>query len=124
MRGMAHIPFTESKHTPASDGFGHGWCRELNRAWGNGYFAVMSRELNTAWGRVTHLFIRDRHGSNEITWADKQTIKNQIAGKDKTAIEVFPTVDELVDGANSYHLWVLHDVTLPFSLKDDREKAS
>ena len=26
-------------------------------------------------------------------------------------------LSELVDGANAYHLWVLHDVALPFSLK-------
>ena len=89
MKGLALIPFTEEKRTAASLGFGHGWCKELDRAWQNGFFAVMSRDIQTAsW---THLFIRNREGC-DISWADKQIIKNRIAGPDKTAIEVFPAI--------------------------------
>lgn len=115
LTSKANRPFRSRKETPAALGYGDGWCREMDRAWENGHYAVLARDLQTDWGRVTHLFIRNRDNS-DIPWADKQAIKNKLAGYDKVAVEVFPPHPQLVDAANAYHLWVLHDVALPFGL--------
>lgn len=40
-------------------------------------------------------------------WRHFQAIKNAVAGPDREAIEIFPPEDNLFDGANQYHLWVL-----------------
>ena len=46
-----------------------------------------------------------------------QRIKDEIAGQDATAVEVYPPHSEIVDQADMYHLWVLPE-PLPFSLAD------
>lgn len=40
-------------------------------------------------------------------WRHFQAIKNEVAGPDREAIEIFPREANLYDGANEYHLWVL-----------------
>jgi hypothetical protein len=40
-------------------------------------------------------------------WRHFQAIKNEVAGADREAIELFPPEAHLVDAANEYHLWVL-----------------
>lgn len=40
-------------------------------------------------------------------WRDLQRIKNDIAGPEREAIELFPAERRLVDTSNQYHLWVL-----------------
>jgi hypothetical protein len=40
------------------------------------------------------------------TWRVLQDIKNQIAGDDRYAIEVYPPESEVTDTGNIYHLWV------------------
>ena len=38
-------------------------------------------------------------------WRDFQDIKNQIAGPDCDALEIYPAENRLVDTVNQYHLW-------------------
>lgn len=40
-------------------------------------------------------------------WRDFQQIKNDIAGEEREAFELFPAESRLMDTANQYHLWVL-----------------
>jgi hypothetical protein len=40
-------------------------------------------------------------------WQDIQDIKNEIAGEDAVAIEVYPRESKVTDTANIYHLWIL-----------------
>jgi hypothetical protein len=40
-------------------------------------------------------------------WNDLQEIKNQLAGAEGTAVEVFPARAALVDEVNMYHLWIV-----------------
>ena len=50
-------------------------------------------------------------------WSDFQRIKNEIAGPERIALEVYPAESELTDTANIYHLWVLYEGDkLPFTL--------
>lgn len=110
----ANKPFKKCQ-SPQDVGHGNGWVVELDRAWSNGYYAVMARTLQTDWGMVTHVTIRNKPNT-DVPWADKQIIKNKIFGYDALAIEVFPPQKDLVDEANMYHLWILHDHSLPFTL--------
>src|SRR6187402_1630399 len=59
------------------------------------------------WGACTHVYLRRKAGAGEVSWAEKQRVKDELAGKGRTAIEVFPRTEVLVDQADTYHLWVL-----------------
>lgn len=115
LNSKALRPFRKRKETPNALGVGNGWCRQLDKAWENGFYAVMARDIETKWGKVTHLFITGKDHA-DIPWFDKQVIKNKLVGYDKLAIEVFPPQEKLVDEANAYHLWVLHDFEMPFGI--------
>lgn len=105
------------KQSPKEKNRGSGWANELTNAFvdRNKNYAVMSREINCEWGRVEHVCIRNKD-STDIPWSEKQRIKNELFGKDVVAIEIFPKESELVDEANMYHLWILHEVKIPFGL--------
>jgi hypothetical protein len=40
-------------------------------------------------------------------WRDLQRIKNELCGREREAVEIYPAESRLVDEANQYHLWVL-----------------
>lgn len=95
-----------------------GWASEARRAAENGVFAVMVRETSAgAWGDVTHAWVRTASQATDLTWAEKQRIKDELFGRERVAIEVFPPRSEMVDAANLFHLWVFpKGFVLPFSL--------
>ncbi|CEG25989.1 DUF7694 domain-containing protein [Bacillus sp. B-jedd] len=105
------------KHaTPSIQLLANGWFAEVERVYSNREYAVLIRTADTEWGPVEHAAIRNV-ASSDITWAEKQRIKNEIFGPERIAIEVFPKESELVDEANMYHLWVLPEgMTLPFGI--------
>lgn len=47
----------------------------------------------------------DRHAVHD--WRHLQQIKNEIAGPEREAVELYPAESRLVDEANQYHLFVL-----------------
>lgn len=106
------------KPSPKSLHKGTGWFGELNEAWTDGEYAVMARPVQTDWGEITHACIRNAD-STDIPWADKQRIKNELFGSERTAVEVFPAESQLVDKANMYHIWIMpKGFKIPFSLKE------
>lgn len=54
-----------------------------------------------------HLSFKRKDRSAIRDWRHFQAIKNEIAGPDREAIEIFPPEWNLIDAANEYHLWVL-----------------
>jgi len=93
-----------------------GWFKEIDRAYVNGKFSVIVRTVKNEFGLCKHAAIRNLE-STEVTWYEKQEIKNKIFGESAVAIEIYPKQDELVDGANMYHLWILPlQYNLPFNL--------
>jgi len=100
----------------------HPACAPISRIHANETYSVQVYELETEWGQVDHLIVR-RHDERPVrSWGDLQAIKDEICSPDRTAVEVFPPADDLVDQANLYHLWVLPTgFLLPFGL--DREGA-
>lgn len=102
--------------SPANPPPGRGWLSLVESTFRNGVFAVLQRKVETPWGEVVHLAVRNVEGTG-ISWADKQRIKNEIAGYERTAVEVFPAARDLVDEANMYHLWILPEgFALPFTI--------
>jgi hypothetical protein len=94
----------------------NGWLADVHTVRKNRAFAVLERTVETEWGPVEHLIVNTLSGA-DVPWAAKQRIKNELAGPERTAVEVFPPDAELVDEAPAYHLWVLPaGFTLPFTL--------
>jgi hypothetical protein len=58
---------------------------------------------------IVHISLK-RHDRRAVRdWRHLQSIKNEIAGPEATAVELFPPESKLADTANEYHLWVLPD---------------
>lgn len=110
--------------SPKDRKYGDGWCGELDRCYRlDRKYIVMSRLIKTNIGTVEHFCIRNRDNS-DIPWAEKQKIKNDLAGRKRTAIEVFPSEDRLIDEAGMYHLWILpEEYEPPFGLHKNDTKT-
>jgi hypothetical protein len=67
------------------------------------------------YGGLTMGYDADKYEVQDgIPWDDLQEIKNEVAGRDERAIEIYPAADELVNEANIRHLWVVPwDFPLP-----------
>jgi len=98
---------------PGSEG--RGWAAQVTTAHVNRVFSVLDR--THACG-ARHLAVSSLSGLRP-SWTEMQRIKTEIAGAGATAIEVYPPEDEVVDGADMFHIWVVPG-PLPFSLHDNR----
>ena len=57
---------------------------------------------------MLHINIRRRDGSITLRdWRHFQQIKNEIAGPEREAFEIYPAESRKVDTSNKFHLWVL-----------------
>jgi hypothetical protein len=65
----------------------------------------VAHAMRTRDGVTFYIQVRRRDGKPIREWRALQRIKNELAGRDVTAIEVFPPADEVIDTTNSYHLW-------------------
>jgi hypothetical protein len=81
------------------------WVRDVVVAHRNHVFCVLERpdESGAVHAAVTS------YSNDRPTWYEMQRIKNE------TAVEVYPPQAELVDGSDTYHIWIL-PANLPFSL--------
>jgi len=100
----------ETLHFPAGT-IGLGWSFTITTAHRNRVFSVLDRPAEAG---VRHLAVSSLSGTRP-TWREMQRIKNELAGQDATAIEVYPPQDQLVDEADMFHIWVLRG-RLPFGL--------
>ena len=99
---------------PTSHPSGH-WAHGIHTTHTNERLICMVRDVQTPWGVMRHLFIRTMLG--ELSWSEKQRLKDEIFGADAVAAEVFPGTCRLVDEAEGYHMWALPDgLRLPFEL--------
>jgi hypothetical protein len=74
--------------------------------WINRLYQVQVHRRND--GSVMHLNIRRRDGSMDTRdWRHFQEIKNQLAGPETEAFEIYPAESRKVDTSNKFHLWVL-----------------
>lgn len=56
---------------------------------------------------VLHLSIKRHDKKPARDWRELQSIKNEVAGWEREALELFPAESRLVDQADQTHLWVL-----------------
>ena len=96
--------------------------QEQETMWQNKFYVVFRKYL-TPHGHdgPMHLSIRHQQRKAIRDWRHFQRIKNELAGPQREAIEIFPPEAYLVDGANQYHLFVLAmGDTTPFTWKEGR----
>jgi len=85
----------------------------------NEIYQVMTRTMDGPLGRILHLSIKRFDGRAIHDWRDLQWIKNQIAGPEAEAVELYPAESRLVDTSNQFHLWVLLDIErIPWGFGD------
>lgn len=95
-----------------------GWLPFITRGHRNRIFMVLDRDAEAG---VRHLAVSSLSGVRP-TWPEMQRIKDEIAGTDATAIEVYPPHEQIVDGADMFHIWVLRG-RLPFGLHVDSRSS-
>ena len=70
-------------------------------------------------GKCTYITIKRKDKKAIHDWRHFQTIKNELAGKDVEAMEIFPNELRLHDTVNQYHLFCLPKGTsIRFGWKD------
>ena len=105
----------ERAETP-NGGPGSGWVRDIRWIFKNDLYVVLCRPLKTEIGAVVHCAIRTA-SHLEPPWRDKQRIKSELFGPERSAVEVMPPEDETVDEVEMYHIWILPEgYRLPFTL--------
>lgn len=78
--------------------------------WSNDQYVVHRRQIpskNDDGTYMVHLSIRRQDRKPCESWRDFQRIKNQLAGPEWEAIEIYPAESRKVDSSNQYHLWCL-----------------
>lgn len=76
--------------------------------WANDQYVVHKRVHHSSKHDIPpmiHLSIRRQDREPCRDWRDFQRIKNQLAGPEWEAMEIYPAESRIVDMANQYHLW-------------------
>lgn len=77
--------------------------RESDEMWKNDRYTVIASRHEEGWVRL--LSVRRNDRGPDMPWRHLQRIKNQIAGDEAEALELFPAESRLVDTANQRWLW-------------------
>ena len=87
--------------------------------WQNNLYTALCRPVGTARNgeSVIWLSIRRNDRAPAREWRHFQRIKNQLAGPEYEAVELYPAESRKVDGANQYHLWCFPE-PLPFGFHE------
>ena len=88
---------------------GRSICGAIEAVYADGEFIVEVHSKDNPVPFKCRLVIKRYDKAPIRNWRELQNIKNQIAGVDATAIEIYPPESEVTDTANIYHLWVLAD---------------
>lgn len=80
----------------------------FDELWCNDVYEVFVRYMEPDRGRegTLHLSIKRLDREPVTDWRHKQSMKNEIAGPMREAVELYPAESRLVDSANQTHLWV------------------
>lgn len=110
-RGRSWQPLERAEHVPSKEALATNDLRiarvlkqELGKEiWRNNkYVVIVTRDSK---GNVTTLSIRRDDRGHMRDWRDLQRIKNELAGEEVEAVELFPAESRLVDTANQTWLW-------------------
>jgi hypothetical protein len=68
---------------------------------------------------MTWLSIKRHDKDSCHDWRDFQRIKNELCGKERVGLELYPAESMLLDTSNQYHIWVLPEgVKSPFGFQE------
>lgn len=91
------------------------WLKEKKdeEIWLNETYQVAAiRSDHPIFGKIMQINIRRRDGNVIFRdWRHFQDIKNQLAGPECEAVELYPAESRVIDTANKYHLWCILDDT-------------
>lgn len=73
----------------------------------NKYLAMEFASRETSYGPVRHLIIQKTTGERIVRWGPLQRIKNEVAGPDAIAVELYPAERDVIEDCHVYHLWLL-----------------
>jgi hypothetical protein len=92
---------------PSMAGFGidPAMLAQMHEVWVNDRYTVIVERF--ADGSVFHLSIRRSDRGPARDWRDFMQIKDDIAGPEAEAVELYPGRSRVVDSANQFHLWFL-----------------
>lgn len=79
------------------------------------------KEIQTEYGKVVVLSIKSRDGKR-IPWKSKQEIKDDLIGKEETAIEIIPKGVKSMKDNECYIIGMPHRFKLPFGLSEEKER--
>lgn len=92
------------KWEPMNSLVGHPAAPEgMTMAWRNDQYSVQRIERHG----LEVLMIRRHDGGKHFPWPHLQAIKDELAGKNREAVQVFPRQRDIVDAANMAHLWLV-----------------
>jgi len=78
--------------------------QQIPEMWKNDrYTAIVNR--HSVDRSVMHISFRRNDRKAVHDWRDIQRIKNDIAGEETEALELYTAESRLVDESNQYHLW-------------------
>ena len=102
--------------TVSASGWGFGVQRGLRNKW----LAILLRDITCPWGTGVHVAYRTA-SETELTWIERQALKNQIFGPLAVGFEIMPRDDRVIDEAPMFHMWVFPEgFEVPFGIhKDD-----
>ena len=98
----------------------------ITKMYKNSLYTCHVRQLG-ALGDDGTLWISIRSNDRKAIrdWRHFQKIKNELAGDEREALEIYPKESELIDEANTYHLWVLASTDrMPFGFHGERSVGS
>jgi len=79
------------------------WLFDFEIAHKNKVFSVLDRTLSNGF---RHFAITSL-SQIRPTWPEMQRIKDELAGLNTMAVEIYPPHHEIVDDADMYHIWIL-----------------
>jgi hypothetical protein len=92
---------------------------DVNEIWINNQYVVTVRRFSEGKPDVMSLSIRRIDRKPIDNWRHKQRIKNEIAGEDVDAFELYPMKKRTVDTANQYWIWCMRPgVELPMGFTE------
>lgn len=93
----------------------------MTRAFANNRYVVMIDDHSpTTNGTAIRAMIQKTNDTPILNhWSEIQKIKNELFGKEVTAIEYYPKESELVDQHNIYWLWIFPEGTIPTMVHHD-----
>lgn len=92
----------------------------------NSHYLVFRRELRSTdpdQPPQIHLSMRTVENDARHDWREMQRVKNELAGPDWEAVELYPAESRVVDQANQYHLWCFA-FRLPFGFDEGEKRAT